>query len=161
MNTVVRILDRAAHLAKSRACVIADLFLGNNAAPDLVVQICQRLQGSEVAFQGIGLLPILSPAIGLGSCRYAAQGADLKQLHNSERAADFEALDRSADILHAGEGDTSLGDNPHLCVTRLLKRQTDRVHIRHGSQAAAHILASAGRGVLFQFRYDFLIFQCS
>jgi hypothetical protein len=61
VNTVVRILDRAAHLAKSRACVITDLFLRNNAAPDLVVQICQRLQGSEVAFQGIGLLPIPSP----------------------------------------------------------------------------------------------------
>ena len=75
-----------AHLAKSRACIVGDLILRENAARDLGGKRRERLQAGKHGFQGIfrcifGFVPCASGP-GFDTQRRLKKTADTKQFFN-------------------------------------------------------------------------------
>ena len=84
MDPVVGRADGTAHAAEGRACVVAYLLLGKNAAADLLGEGSAGLQGGKEGIQGIRfrLPPVILPRVLLRLPGRLQESADVEKLRD-------------------------------------------------------------------------------
>src|SRR5699024_6670259 len=130
VNAVVGDLHVPAHAAQSGTGVVADLIFRKNAAADLPGQGSERSQVLEHGVQRIGgSVAAFLPSVGLHSGGVLQKTAYSQDLRDAERAADLQALQGTADILHAAERNASLLEKPGQRVSGLHLEKPDLLDI--------------------------------
>ena len=160
VNAVVGNFYAAAHMHQSAAGVIADLILGKDAAADLRGERSQRLQALEHAVKGIlSGISALVAGICFDTVGIFKKSGNGKQLGNSQRASDLQALQGAPHILHASKGNVSLLEKAGEGISCLGLHMTDLINIFRWEKVFAQVFSHRGRSLLGQLVDDLVIFK--
>ena len=94
MDFVCRDLHLAADMVESRACVVGDLILAENAAGDLTVDIRQRFQSAEHLIERVIRQLRIFRVASIVFCpgRACQKSADGEKLHDAQGTADLQTF---------------------------------------------------------------------
>ncbi len=166
--------DLPAHFAQSRARVIGDLLLGDDAAADLALQRAQRIEAVEhveerILFDDllVGLtLPAGDPAaavgrgpVGLHTVHVVQERGQVEQFGRGKRSSDRQGSEHIGEIAVAAEADGTFAQQHGKCSFRLDLRVLDLGETAHGEQLPAQFPARLGAGQLCQTVDDLVVFD--
>ena len=99
MDTIVGDLHVSADLAESRACIIADFLLGENASADFCGQRCEWRKSIKHAVQRVTRkIVTFFTRVSFDSGSVFKKSADCQNFLNTKSTADFQTFQRTTDI---------------------------------------------------------------
>ena len=157
MDLVAGHTDGAPDLFQRRAGVIADLILRDNASADLRGERCQWFQGIEKNIQGIpGGIGIFMTAVGFDPGGVFQKPGNLEQFRNVQGTSDFQAFQRTADVLCASERNMAFLEQAVQRIVGFRLHMRDFGNIGRRMQILAQLLAHRGAGVSGQLFYNLI-----
>ena len=157
MDLVAGRTDGPPDLFQRRAGVIADLIFRDNTSADLCGERCQRFQGIEKNIQGIpGGIGIFMTAVGFDPGGVFQKTGYLEQFRDIQGTSDFQALQRTADVLRASERNMAFFEQAVQCIVGFRLHMSDLNNVGRRMQIPAELLAHWGAGVSGQLFYDLI-----